>query len=69
MTRRKILSRSIGKNAYSREKHDLVTLTVDIPRALNERLGVYMRGLGITKRSIIEQLILKKMCEIDEKNA
>lgn len=44
-----------------REKHDLVALTVDLPRAVVDEFNEYLKFKDVTKNAVIEKLLRSQL--------
>lgn len=47
--------------AAHRAKHDLVTLSVDVPRAIVDGIEQYMRFKNLTKAQVIAKLVTQQL--------
>ena len=57
MPRKKIHASPAARVAAYRERHALVTLSVDVPADLVVQLEAFMRFKNLTKAAVIEKLI------------
>lgn len=44
-----------------REKHDLVSVTVELPRALVDDFNAYLKFKDVTKNAVIEKLLRSQL--------
>ena len=57
MARQKIYASPAARVAAYRERHALVTLSVDVPAELVVQLEAFMKFKNLTKAAVIEKLI------------
>lgn len=57
MSRQKIHASPAARVAAYRQRHDLVTLSVDVPAELVAQLDNWMRFKNTTKAAVIEKLL------------
>ena len=57
MPRKKIHVDNASRVAAYRKRHQLVTLSVDLPADLIQQLEVFMRFKSVTKAAVIEKLL------------
>ena len=61
MPRRRIYANDAEKAAAFRERHALVTLSVDVPRDVVEGIDNYMRFKNLTKAAVIIKLVRSQL--------
>lgn len=61
MPRKRIHANDAARVAAHRKAHDLVPLSVDIPKAISDGLVEYMRFKNLTKADVIVKLIKSQL--------
>lgn len=61
MARQRLYESNAARVAAHREKHNLVTLSVNIPKEVMEGLNEYMKFKNLTKAEVIEKLIRSQL--------
>lgn len=57
MSRKRIHADPAARVAAYRKRHELVTLSVDLPADLIEQLEAFMKFKNLTKAAVIEKLL------------
>ncbi len=61
MPRKRIHANDAEKMAAFRERHELVTLSVDVPRDVVDGINEYMRFKNLTKAAVITKLVRSQL--------
>jgi len=61
MPRKRIYANDAEKAAAFRERHGLVTLSVDVPRDVVDGINDYMRFKNLTKAAVITKLVRSQL--------
>lgn len=61
MARPKIHANNAARVAAHRERHDLVQMSVDLPRDVTEGIAAYMKHKDMTKAEVITKLVRSQL--------
>lgn len=61
MPRKRIYANDAEKVAAFRARHELVTLSVDVPRDVVDGINDYMRFKNLTKAAVITKLVRSQL--------